>query len=416
MRRASLLTAIFTAAAAALAAVAATSAGAHPAISAAAGGLAAAAVVLIAARLSPEDGAVRRRGSTGFVDSVLRTAPETATRDALEVLPLAVILADGDLRLTHANAAARAAFPAAATGAPLSTFLRAPDLLDAAQRAASGSGSTVLEFTHLAARDSRALVAHLHPLPRGGVALMVEDQTRARHVEAVRESFVANASHELKTPLAAVIGFIETLRGPARDDPEARARFLGLMGTEADRMRRLIEDLLSLNRIETNAHVRPTEPVALGDLAREAAAALAPAAETTGATLECALAAPGPVVAGDPTQLRQLLINLIDNAIKYGGRGVTVRVSLADPAPEHPRRVGVTVADDGPGFDKTHIPRLTERFYRVDAARSRAVGGTGLGLAIAKHIVQRHGGALSIRSAKGEGAAFTIWLPQSDNL
>lgn len=352
------------------------------------------------------------------------TAPPTDS-EALDQLPAALILVDAEQRVRRINPTALrlisdGAEPddeAAAIGQPLVALLRAPGLIDAVEHALADRAPRSFSFTLMRARVERALQAHIRALkpsgPRGAAALiLIEDRTRIRQVKEMRQDFLANASHELKTPLASIIGFIETLQGPAKDDEAARVRFLKIMAAQAERMKRLVEDLMSLSRIEMNAHVRPTEPVDLGALAQAAAAALEPVAAVTGARIEAVAPAQKLVVAGDRDQLAQLLTNLIDNAVKYGGAGVTVTIHEAEPAPEWPGMVGLTVEDDGPGVSREHLPRLTERFYRVSAAQSRAVGGTGLGLAIAKHILQRHRGELQVRSTLGEGSAFTIWLPK----
>jgi len=258
-------------------------------------------------------------------------------------------------------------------------------------------------------------------LPPGGAfgpealaIVQVEDHTEARRSEELRSDFVANASHELRTPLAAIIGYIETLQNHARDDAEARERFLAIMAREAGRMQRLVDDLMSLGRIEMTEHLRPVEQWPLARIAAESATALVPLARQQGVSLEIDLAGDGPIVLGDRDQLSQVFANLIDNAIKYGGPGSTVRVRTADPGNAHPNRCGIVVEDDGPGIPREHLHRLTERFYRVSTATSRNKGGTGLGLAIAKHILNRHEGRLEIRSTLGKGSAFTVWLPLHD--
>jgi two-component system phosphate regulon sensor histidine kinase PhoR len=231
----------------------------------------------------------------------------------------------------------------------------------------------------------------------------------------MRVDFIANASHELRTPLAAVTGFIETLKGPARDDVEARDKFLDIMAVEAERMRRLIEDLLSLTRIELNEHVPPRGEVSVEDVVRQATAALTPLAKADGITIVVDVTEPLPPVTGERDELVQLFQNLIHNAIKYGRENGEVRVTLRQGAatgrrsPETSIMAGVK--DDGEGIPPEAIPRLTERFYRVDVKRSRERGGTGLGLAIVKHIVNRHNGRMQIESRPGEGSTFTIILP-----
>nr|WP_246237349.1 ATP-binding protein [Halovulum dunhuangense] len=230
----------------------------------------------------------------------------------------------------------------------------------------------------------------------------------------MRSDFVANASHELRTPLASILGYIETLQGHARDDPEAREMFLGIMRAQATRMQRLVDDLMSLSRIEMDAHVRPEERVDLFGIAADAAAALFPQASQNDVILQIELPrGPGnPQVLGDRDQIAQVMVNLVDNAIKYSGSGQKVRVSEAEPDARYPGCLGISVIDDGPGIAREHIPRLTERFYRVNPGKSKKLGGTGLGLAITKHILQRHGGALDVKSRLGEGSRFTIWIPR----
>jgi two-component system phosphate regulon sensor histidine kinase PhoR len=250
------------------------------------------------------------------------------------------------------------------------------------------------------------------------VLLALQDMTKVMRADRLRADFVANASHELRTPLATLLGFIETLRGPAKDDGDARAKFLAIMQEQASRMARLVADLLSLSRIELNEHSVPTEGVRLHAVLASVADSLAMKAAARSMTIELpedlrAL----PPVQGDQDELIQLFQNLIDNALKYGRAGSPVRVlarASEPPAAMTPARPAVAVAiiDQGEGIARQHLPRLTERFYRVDTARSRDLGGTGLGLAIVKHIVSRHRGALEIDSEMGQGSRFTIFLPQ----
>jgi two-component system phosphate regulon sensor histidine kinase PhoR len=245
-----------------------------------------------------------------------------------------------------------------------------------------------------------------------------------KRADQMRVDFVANASHELRTPLSTLIGFIETLGGPARNDPEARDRFLAIMLEQAQRMARLVADLLSLSRIELNELTQPTGRVDLGRLLGSVADALEMKAAERGMRIVVAAASDLPQVVGDPDELAQVFQNLIDNAIKYSRPNTAVRVTAIPVEPDStraPRRlardaVAVAVADEGEGIAREHLPRLTERFYRVDSARSRLLGGTGLGLAIVKHIVNRHRGHLDIESTAGKGSTFTVYLravPQS---
>jgi two-component system phosphate regulon sensor histidine kinase PhoR len=255
--------------------------------------------------------------------------------------------------------------------------------------------------------------------------VVLADRTRERAVERMRADFVANASHELRTPLASLIGFIDTLRGPAADDAPAQQRFLAIMAEQAARMNRLIDDLLSLSRIELTEHQQPSARVDLGTLLPRLVAGFEPRLQGRKVTLDLAVAPALPPVTGDADQLAQVVQNLLENAVKYGREGGTVRLR-ADPvarAPggdgprerRWPARPGVvlTVADEGQGIPRQHLPRLTERFYRVDTGRSRAAGGTGLGLAIVKHVVNRHRGQLLIESEEGVGTTVSVWLPQA---
>jgi two-component system phosphate regulon sensor histidine kinase PhoR len=266
------------------------------------------------------------------------------------------------------------------------------------------------------ARELLATVVPMDPpLADGGrVVVVLSDRSRERAVERMRADFAANASHELRTPLASLMGFIDTLRGPAADDPPAQQRFLGIMAEQAARMNRLIDDLLSLSRIELVEHQAPAERVDLAELLRGLAAGFEPRLAAHRVTLDLVVAAGLPPVLGDADQLAQVAQNLLDNAVKYGRECGAVRLA-AEPAagPRWPARSGVvvTVGDQGHGIPREHLPRLTERFYRVDTGRSCAVGGTGLGLAIVKHIVNRHRGQLAIDSEEGVGTTVSVWLP-----
>jgi two-component system phosphate regulon sensor histidine kinase PhoR len=237
------------------------------------------------------------------------------------------------------------------------------------------------------------------------------DLTPLRRVEEMRADFVANASHELRTPLAALSGFIETLQGSARDDAKARERFLAIMREQAHRMARLIDDLLSLSRIELNAHRRPDTPVDLVPIVRQVVDSLETLARDRGVAVNVE-AANALTVLGDRDELVRIFENLVENALKYGAPGKRVDIKLgASMSAENEPEAQVSIRDYGPGIAPEHLPRLTERFYRVDVKESRAQGGTGLGLALVKHILNRHRGRLTIESAPGAGASFTIHLP-----
>ncbi len=325
--------------------------------------------------------------------------------------PLLVLGADRDIR--RANAAARGAF-----GNDIAAVLRHPALRGAIDRAFAQGATQSADLTLFApvARELQATVLPLDPpLPDGAHAIvMLSDRSRERAVERMRADFVANVSHELRTPLASLIGFIATLQGPAADDPPAQRRFLGIMAEQAERMNRLIDDLLSLSRIELTEHQPPSGHADLAAIAARIAASFEPRMAARRVTLDVALAPDLPELVADADQIEQVLQNLVDNALKYGREGGRVRLTAVRAEPGRwPARPGVvlSVADDGPGIPRVHIPRLTERFYRVDKGRSRSAGGTGLGLAIVKHIVNHHRGQLAIDSEEGKGATFLVWLP-----
>jgi len=348
----------------------------------------------------------------GQVEVLLR-----AEQGIIQRLPDPLIVLGPDRRVQRANAAALAAF-----GAEMAAVLRHPGLRAAIDRAQS-QGET--QFAELSlpvpiAREVYATVMVLDPPLSDGsrIVALLSDRTRERAVERMRADFVANASHELRTPLASLIGFIDTLRGPAADDPPAQIRFLAIMAEQARRMNRLIDDLLSLSRIELIEHQPPAARVDFESLVHRLTASFEPQVAARRIHLATQVASALPQVLGDEDQLEQVLQNLLDNAVKYGREGGVVGVAAerAAQGSHWPSRRGitVTVSDDGQGIARAHIPRLTERFYRADKGRSRAVGGTGLGLAIVKHIVNRHRGQMLIESTEGVGTTVTIWLPEAE--
>jgi two-component system phosphate regulon sensor histidine kinase PhoR len=293
--------------------------------------------------------------------------------------------------------------------------LRHPELRAAIDRAFASGSTEIAEVTLPVPvqREVHAAVVPMDPpIADGGRAVVVlSDRTRERAVERTRADFVANVSHELRTPLASLIGFIDTLLGPAADDPPAQQRFLGIMGEQAARMNRLIDDLLSLSRIELIEHQPPSATVDLHRLVMRLVAGFEPRLKERSVKLDVRMPDDVPAVVGDADQLTQVLQNLLDNAVKYGRESGTVRLEVA-MASGRPG-LTITVADQGGGIPREHLPRLTERFYRVDTGRSRAAGGTGLGLAIVKHIVNRHRGQLSIESEEGIGTTVSVWLPHA---
>jgi two-component system phosphate regulon sensor histidine kinase PhoR len=334
-------------------------------------------------------------------------ASAAADRALLERLPDALLRLDEAGAVNWRNASAVSAF-----GTETAALLRHPELraalVEALRNLRPVRRSIVLAVP--VARDLDVTV-----IPVGGpVYVLVTDRTRERSIEKMRADFVANSSHELRTPLASLIGFIETLRGPAADDVEAQRRFLGIMAEQAMRMQRVIADLLSLSRIEISEHQPPNDSLRLAPLLERIVAAMEPMLQANATRIEVAIAQDLPSIPADADQLSQVFTNLLDNAIKYGKRGGLIKVTAVRAAGEprfEPNGVLVSVADDGAGIAREHIPRLTERFYRVDKGRSRAVGGTGLGLAIVKHVVNRHRGRLVIDSAEGKGTTFMVWLP-----
>ncbi len=284
-----------------------------------------------------------------------------------------------------------------------------PELVEAIRAASLTGKAQRIEFSARlpSPRWSEAFVAPVAlsggaPGRAGVVVITVHDLTPIRRVEEMRADFVANVSHELRTPLAALTGFIETLQGPARDDPAARERFLGIMQAQAWRMARLIDDLLSLSRIELRAHQRPDTPVDLVPIVRQVADGLQTLARDRDVAIEITAPAEPLMVPGDRDELIRLFENLIENGLKYGASGKRVDIALA-PLRRRQGEARVSVRDYGPGIAAEHLPRLTERFYRVDVGESRAQGGTGLGLALVKHILNRHHGRLSIDSKAGRG-------------
>jgi two-component system phosphate regulon sensor histidine kinase PhoR len=349
----------------------------------------------------------------------LRNAPDIRLNAVLEAMSSPTILIDHRGNMVHANAAAQRTLGGLRLGHPVSFALRAPVMLEALEAVLNGQAEARAEFVERVPieRSFDIVVRRLSqgPVqPANGVAyavIFMTDTTAARRLEAMRADFVANASHELRTPLASILGFIETLQGPAREDAVARRNFLAIMEQQARRMARLIEDLLSLSKIELNAHIPPSDKIDLSLLLRSVSDALGGLARDRGVELRFQLAPDMPPITGDRDELVRVFENLIDNAIKYGHSGGHVDIALEPGSGDPPGEITVKVRDFGPGIAEEHLPRLTERFYRADVAESRVLGGTGLGLAIVKHIVTRHRGKLAIASALGEGATFSVTLP-----
>ncbi len=342
----------------------------------------------------------------------------SAAAAMLDALSDPVLLLGGDRRVMRANLAASEVLGRQIVGEDLALMLRHPSVLEAVSEVVEGRATTrELEF-ELPLAPRRMFAARVMALPRSAndpaaAVLSLHDLTALKRAEQMRADFVANASHELRTPLATLIGFIETLQGPARGDADAHVGFLAIMSDQAARMARLIRDLLGLSQIELNEHTLPRERIDLAPVISGVVDMLQIEAGKAGVTITSDVPADLPPVLGDADELTQVFQNLVDNAIKYGGRDSTVTVAARAVSVRGggPAGVSISVRDHGPGIAREHLPRLTERFYRVDSARSRALGGTGLGLAIVKHIVNRHRGALTIDSEPGRGSTFTVHLP-----
>lgn len=349
----------------------------------------------------------------------------------IKVWPQPVILIDERASIRSINAAASDLLDSPKMGDPLAFRLRDPDVLRVIQRALSeGVGETCTLIEKVPAE--RMLVLHVRPFddnpflagqtggPRTGkhdatgnrhALIVIEDETNTYRNERMRSDFVANASHELRTPLASITGCIETMQGPARHDPVGQQRFMTIMSQQAARMTALIDDLLSLNRIEMQAHRRPADCVDLEGRVREAMDLTRPGADAAGVSVELVVSASPATVRGDAGELRQVAANLLQNAVKYGASGKRITISLRDALEGGVRMIEMEVRDYGPGIAPVHLPRLTERFYRAYEGSDPLASGTGLGLAIVKHIVARHRGRLLIDSRPGEGASFAIRIP-----
>jgi two-component system, OmpR family, phosphate regulon sensor histidine kinase PhoR len=336
----------------------------------------------------PDDGAVRQDG-----DAV----------DPLQAITDPVLMVR-EGRVVYANGAALRLLGRHALGEDLRTAIRHPG---AAEHLANPTADGI-ELVGLGARDQRWLM-RVAELPDGRRLVHLIDRSLAHAAERMRVDFVANASHELRTPLAAILGFAETLAGEAGAEDATRTRFLGVITQEAQRMQTLVDDLISLSRIEADKHRAPDDAVDLAGLASEVTQVVGTQPASKDRTITLTAEPQLPAVAGDRAQLSQLLHNIIGNAIKYGRAGSPVRVTLESGG----GMVCLSVADEGEGIEPQHLTRLTERFYRVDSGRSRAMGGTGLGLSIVKHIVERHRGRLDITSVPGTGTTVTVVLPQA---
>jgi two-component system, OmpR family, phosphate regulon sensor histidine kinase PhoR len=354
-------------------------------------------------------------------DRLMPAIVDRAVEAVVSDLPDPTIVLTPESMVVAFNESAQEITPGILRGEPISFALRVPNVLEAIRAVAASREMRRIEFFQRVPTDRwwEATIAPL-VLPGGAgpdrhlVLLALRDLTPLRRVEEMRADFVANASHELRTPLASLSGFIETLQGPARNDPSSRDRFLAIMKEQATRMARLIDDLLSLSRIEQKVHIHPDTTTDLVMIVHEVADGLSPLAQERDVEIKITDRAHALDVLGDRDELIRVFENLIENALKYGASGKRVDISLArEPATGEARDAIVSVRDYGPGIAPEHLPRLTERFYRVDIGESRAQGGTGLGLALVKHILNRHRGRLMIESTPGSGANFSVRLPLS---
>lgn len=366
------------------------------------------------------DGAMAVKAQTIRPETTFAGDPATGHARALlgvDALGDPALIVGGDLRVIAANAAARRLFGDRVVADDLRLVLRHPAVLDAVRVGMRAVAPVEREITALGSDNGayRVRVAALGP-DGAGERLLVTfvDITQARLTERMRVDFIANASHELRTPVTTLLGFIETLQGPAAEDEPARKRFLEIMHREAARMSRLIDDLLSLSRIELDKHVRPQTALDVAPLIADVGRTLAMRLEADQRRLAIRVADALPAVVADRDQVLQVLHNLVSNALKYGRSGTIITVDaerVEAAAGRMEPMVRVTVGDHGDGIAPEHLPRLTERFYRIDTSRSRSMGGTGLGLAIVKHIIERHRGSFEIVSKPGEGSQVSFTLP-----
>ena len=370
------------------------------------------AAVAVAVALLPGGEMSARQVAAG---AAAQTLGDTGLQLFAEALPDPCLVLDRRSVVIHRNRPASEQFPGIVLGTPIAISLRAPAVLSAIEAVRRSGEHATVELHQTVPTETwhKITVAPLVGGDGGGLLVItMQSLTDEKRLEALRTDFIANASHELRTPLTSLLGFIDTLMGPAARDAAAQEKFLGIMRTQAVRMSKLIEDLLSLSRIEMRQHVRPTTTLDLVLLLREVREGLLTQAREAGVTVELALPAEPVRVTGDRDELYEVFENLIDNALKYAADGRRVDVALAPVTSRQGYDYMVSVTDYGAGIEAEHVPRLTERFYRVDAESSRRKKGTGLGLAIVKHILTRHRGVLTIRSQPGQGTRVEVLLPR----
>lgn len=336
----------------------------------------------------------------------------------IHAMPDPVVAVDRQSLVVAANRVALDNFPSLRIGSPIALASRAPEFAEALADVLTYAETRTVGVVERYPIERRLDIA-LSPLPGEGVdqpaaLIVLRDVSERDRLAQMRADFIAHASHELRTPLAALSGFVETLQGAAKDDPAARDRFLGIMASEARRMTRLLDDLLSLSRVEMRAHLPPSGTVAINETLREVVQSLAPLAASVDVSVKLDTPNDECFVRGDPDEITQVFVNLLQNAIKYGRKGGHVGIAVTEVRAHTLHRLRIAVTDDGPGIAEAHLPRLVERFYRVDDKSSREKGGTGLGLAIVKHIVSRHQGELKIDSRVGHGSTFAVELPMDN--
>ncbi len=347
-------------------------------------------------------------------DRTRAASSDDSWRAIINALPDAALTIDANGVISHQNEKIPSLFPEMRVGKAMDQLQRDPDLMSAIAKALEAPClAIVVKFVERFpfTRTIEATVTRLDPrLESACLVITFRDLTEHERLERMRADFVANASHELRTPLAALQGYVETLQGPARDDEAARVRFLGIMLSQAQRMSRLVDDLLSLSRVEMRAHLTPQGRADISDIAADVVQSLESIASQQGTAIELTRLNDPAFIRADRDEVVQALQNLVHNALKYGRENGRVRVIVTrqNDAKSGSSKLSVSVKDDGHGIEANHLPRLVERFYRVNPASSREKGGTGLGLAIVKHIMARHRGDLTIASELGSGSTFTL--------
>lgn len=375
-------------------------------------GTAAVLIVLIAAVLATNQRRRARTTRNAEREDEPVAVPAISPFDLADAVADPLVVFDRAGVVVHANAAVAPAFGPLAAGAMVQLRFRAPEVQNLIEKAMEGQSAPAVDYTERLPME-RSYRVSVGPLgERSDLAVLVfRDQSETRRIDRMRADFIANASHELRTPLASISGFIETIRGPAREDAVARERFLGIMQEQTGRMARLIDDLLSLSRVEMKASIGPTQRADLRKVLDQVVETSAHRAADLGVTLNTDFADGDFFVAGDRDELFQVFENLVENACKYGRSGGRVDIALKRGMDAGEAGIAVSVRDHGAGIAEEHIPRITERFYRIEAESGRSQKGTGLGLAIVKHIVTRHHARLVIRSRVGEGSEFTVFFP-----